>query len=146
MRRAVLLASCLLLLALPAAAQDLPQFPKAGPPEPLPEAPCDTALANNGEWLLGRWVSPQSRWEFTRKDGAILWSLDRKGSAAGDFGWYESTRIDGRVDKVTGCTVAMTAGQGAFVFEGVLTDPGKLFGFATNAKGAHVRFTLRRER
>ncbi|HSV29500.1 MAG TPA: hypothetical protein VLL76_08070, partial [Candidatus Omnitrophota bacterium] len=66
-------AALLALFAFPAAAEDLPQFPKAGPPQPLPEASCDTALPNNGEWLVGRWVSPQTRWSFARQGQAIAW-------------------------------------------------------------------------
>lgn len=144
MRRAVTLA--VLLLAAPAWAQELPQFPKVAPPEPLPEASCDTTQANAGEWLLGHWVAPQSRWEFTRAGAGIAWTLDRKGGMNQDFGWQDGSQITGTAEKVTGCTVALVAGQGAFRFEGVLTESGKLYGFATNRKGEMVRFTLRRER
>jgi hypothetical protein len=136
----------LALAAAPAFAQELPQFPKVAPPEPLPDAICNTSLPNNGEWLLGRWVAPQSRWEFTRAGDGIAWVLDRKGGANADFGWQDGAQISGKADKVTGCTVELVAGQGAFRFEGVLTDGGRLFGFATNKKGENVRFTLRRER
>ncbi|MCR6630025.1 MAG: hypothetical protein NVV74_08220 [Magnetospirillum sp.] len=145
MRPAFALAA-ILLAATPALAQELPQFPKIAPPEPLPEASCDTSLANNGEWLLGRWVAPQSRWEFSRSGKGIAWTLDRKGGMNADFGWQDGTQITGTAEQVTGCTVALVAGQGAFRFEGVLTDSGRLFGFATNQKGDSVRFTLRRER
>ena len=136
----------LMLLATPALAQELPQFPKAAPPEPLPDAFCDTKAPNSGDWLLGRWVAPQSRWEFTRKGNAIAWVLDRKGGMNGDFGWQDGTQIDGTVEAVSGCTVTLVAGQGAFRFEGVLTESGKLFGFATSRRGEVVRFTLRREK
>lgn len=144
--RPIPLSLAALVLAAPALAQDLPQFPKIAPPEPLPEAICDTALANNGEWLLGRWVAPQTRWEFTRAGAAIAWTLDRKGGTNPEFGWQDGAQITGTAEKVTGCSVALVAGQGAFRFEGVLTDSGKLFGYATNRKGDVVRFTLRRER
>lgn len=145
MRRVALICAAL-VAAAPALAEDLPQFPKIAPPEPLPEATCDTGLANNGEWLLGRWVGPQARWEFTRAAGAITWVLDRKGGMNADFGWQDGAQISGTADKVTGCTVSLVAGQGAFRFEGVLTDTGKLYGYATSRKGEVVRFTLRRER
>lgn len=142
-----LIAALLLVaLATPVGAQELPKFPKAGPPEPLPEPACDTALPNNGEWLIGRWVSPQTKWSFARQAQSIAWTMDRKGALGEGFGWQDGATITGTVDKVSGCTVTMSAGQGAFVFEGVLTDGGKLYGFATNKKGDHVRFTLRRER
>jgi hypothetical protein len=144
---ALLAVAALVLPAVPAAlAQELPKFPKAGPPEPLPEATCDTAIANNGEWLVGRWVAPQTKWEFSRKDGGLIWTMDRKGSIANDFGWVDGTQIGGPVDKASGCTVALSGGNGAFMFEGVLSDGGKLYGFATNKRGEHVRFILRRER
>lgn len=144
MRPAAFALAC--LLALPAAAQDLPQFPKIGPPEPLPEATCDTQATNNGAWLLGRWVAPQARWEFVRGDGAIAWTLDQKGGVGANFGWREGAQITGTVTRLSACTVSLSAGEGAFAFEGVLTDGGKLYGFATNPKGEHVRFVLRRER
>lgn len=145
--RPVLMLAVLLVAAAPAMAENtFPQSPKVGPPEPLPEATCDTALANSGDWLLGRWVGPQARWEFIRNGGAITWTLDRKGGMNADFGWQDGTQITGTTDKVTGCTVSLVAGQGAFRFEGVLTESGKLFGFAANPKGEVVRFTLRRER
>lgn len=144
----VMLIIALLAVTAPtlAMAEDLPQFPKIAPPEPLPDAICDTTKPNDGQWLVGRWVAPQSRWEFTRNGTAITWVLDRKGGMNTDFGWQDGTQIDGVADKVTGCTVHLTAGQGAFQFDGVLTEGGKLFGFATNRKGENVRFTLRRER
>lgn len=142
------LALLVLTLCLPVAAiaQELPKFPKAGPPEPLPEPTCDTSVANNGEWLVGRWVAPQTRWEFTRVGGKLGWEMDRKGQIATDFGWSDGTRINGPVDKVSGCTVNLSGGNGAFVFEGVLSEAGKIYGFATNRAGQHVRFILRRER
>jgi hypothetical protein len=131
---------------MPAAAQDLPQFPKAGPPQPLPEAICDTGAASSGDWLVGRWVAPQTRWEFARKDGGLTWTMDRKGAIAEDFGWTEGTSIGGAVDHASACTVALSGGGGAFVFHGVLSDGGKLYGYATNRRGETVRFILRRER
>lgn len=145
MRRALLVA-VLTLVAVPALAEDFPQSPKIGPPEPLPEPICDTTLANNGGWLLGRWVAPQTRMEFTRAGDALAWTMDRKGSVNTDFGWQDGTQIGGGVETVSGCTVTLSGGQGAFRFQGVLTDSGKLYGFAVNPKGETVRFTLRRER
>lgn len=142
----VVVIALLAVLAFPVAAQELPKFPKAGPPEPLPEPACDTALPNNGEWLVGRWVSPQTKWSFARQGHAIAWTMERKSALSDGFGWQEGTTINGLVDKVTGCTVQMSAGEGKFVFEGVQTDGGKLYGYATNPKGDHVRFTLRREK
>lgn len=144
--RPLITALAVLLLAAPVAAQDLPQGPKAGPPEPLPDAACDTGVASDGAWLLGRWVAPQARWEFARADASIAWTLDQKGAVGANFGWREGARITGTVTRVTGCTVALSAGEGAFAFEGVLTESGKLYGFATNPKGERVRFVLRRER
>lgn len=136
-----------LLVALPALAQDLPKFPKAGPPQPLPEPECDIALANNGQWLLGAWVAPQARWAFTRNQaGRIAWTMERKPQADEGFGWQPGAVIEGEVTAVTGCTVALAAGEGAFAFEGVLGDVGRLYGFATNQAGRQVRFVLRRER
>ena len=146
MRLALLPAALLLAAALPAAAEDLPQFPKVGPPEPLPEAPCDTARPSTGDWLLGRWVAPQARWEFSRSGEGLAWTLERKGGMNSDFGWQDGAQISGTAEKITGCTVSLVAGQGAFHFQGVLTESGKLYGFATGRKGDVVRFTLRRER
>jgi hypothetical protein len=146
MRR--LAAAILLALAVsPAAAEDeLPKFPKAGPPQPLPEATCDVGKADAGDWLLGGWVAPQTRLTFRRQGADIAWSMDRKGSG-GEFGWQEGAVIDGRVAAVSACTLRLVAGtDGAFTFEGVLTEDGRIFGYATNKAGADVRFVLRRER
>ncbi len=143
-----MIAAALVLLPVMVRADDgLPQFPKVGPPEPLPEAQCDTAAASDGGWILGRWVAPRTRWEFTRTaQGALVWTMDRQGGIGSNFGWQDGARIDGTVSGITGCTVTLDAGQGAFAFQGVVIDGGKLFGFATNTKGDHVRFLLRRER
>lgn len=140
------LVAALLVAALPAIAQDLPQFPKEGPPGALPEAGCDTTLASDGQWLLGRWVSPQSHWEFARQGGSLVWSLDRRGGVTGDFGWSSGARLEGTVEAVSPCSVRLTAGGGQFVMDGVLSDGGKLFGVAANAQGKTTRFLLRRER
>ena len=145
---------CLLTLglvaALPVAAADgdepFPQFPKIRPPQPLPEATCDVQHANGGDWLLGRWVGPQTALAFSRGGDAIAWVLDRK-SAAGEFGWAAGATIDGKVAAVTACTVHLIAGpDDAFVFDGVLTEEGRLYGTAVNKAGANVRFVLRREK
>lgn len=141
----VLLASAITFPAMAGDDDQLPQFPKVAPPEPLPEASCDTSAANDGGWLLGRWVAPQSRWEFTRANGAIAWTLDRKGTVNRDFGWQEGAQIAGTADKVSACSVHLVAGQGDFQFDGVLTESGKIYGFAVNPKGDTVRFVLRRE-
>ncbi|MGE5547710.1 MAG: hypothetical protein ACM33T_12485 [Solirubrobacterales bacterium] len=144
--RPVLTALLLAALALPAAAQELPKFPKAAPPEPTPDPICDTAKPSGGDWLLGRWVAPNTKWSFERAGGAIGWTLERKGSINQDFGWQDGATITGTVDKVSGCTVSLKAGQGDFLFDGVLTEDGKLYGYAVNKAGQTVRFVLRRER
>ena len=144
--RVLVLVLLVLAAAPPAAAEDLPQFPKIGPPGSLPEAICDTRIANDGEWLLGRWVSPHSRWEFRRQGAALAWSLERKGGVDDGMGWSAGTRIDGTVTAVSGCGFALGAGDGQFAMDGVLTDGGKLFATAANAKGKSARFILRRER
>lgn len=144
--RRVLFTAALVLAAAPAWAEDFPKSPKVGPPEPLPEPICDVSAANDGGWLVGRWVAPQTRMEFVRAGEALTWTMDRKGSINTDFGWRDGAQISGGVEAVSGCTVTLNAGEGAFRFQGVLTDSGKLYGFATNQKGEVVRFTLRRER
>jgi hypothetical protein len=148
--RLCLLALCL-LTALPAAADGdgddkLPQFPKVRPPSPLPETTCDASRPGGGDWLVGRWVGPQTVLSFSRGANSLAWVLDRK-SAAGEFGWAAGGTIEGIVVAATACTVRLTAGpDGAFVFEGVLTEEGRLYGYAVNKAGADVRFTLRREK
>lgn len=143
--RFAVLALCL-CAALPAAAEDLPQFPKIGPPGSLPEAICDQSKASDGNWLLGRWVSPQSRWEFSRQGQGLAWGLDRKGSVEDGMGWSAGTRIDGGVEQISPCSFRLGAGDGQFALDGVLTDDGKIFAVAANAKGKTARFILRRER
>jgi hypothetical protein len=137
-----------LLLAAPAFAEDLPQGPKAGPPEPLPEADCDTSLPNNGEWLLGRWVAPMSKWEFTRSGGGLDFRFEQKQGHNSEYGYRDGAVITGKVAQVSGCTMTLAAGEGdaSFGFEGVRIDGGRIFGFARSTDGKHVRYTLRRER
>lgn len=141
----LVVALCLAPL-VPAAAENLPQFPKIGPPGSLPEAACDTSRAHSGDWLLGRWVSPHSRWEFQRQGTALVWSLERKGSVDDGMGWSAGTRIDGAVSAVSACSFTLGAGDGQFSMEGVLTEGGKVYAVAANAKGKTARFLLRRER
>lgn len=143
--RGAIAAAMLTLLALPASAADFPKSPKIGPPEPLPGPSCDVAAASTGEWLVGHWVAPHTKWSFSREGSALVWIMDRKGFNDG-FGWSDGATITGTVETATGCTVTLKAGEGAFLFDGVLTDAGHLFGYATNTRGDNVRFTLRRQR
>ena len=150
MRHLAFLSAVLFAVSLPVLADDLPQGPKAAPPEPLPEAECDTAKPDNGEWLVGRWVAPYSKWEF-RRGGAsdLTWSLDQKPDINRSLGWKEGARIDGKVAAVSACTLRLTAGDGsdvAFSFDGVRTADGKIFGYAVNTSGQQLRWVLRRER
>ncbi|WP_245651108.1 hypothetical protein [Paramagnetospirillum marisnigri] len=150
MRTLLSLACLLAALASPSLAQDLPKGPKAPPPEPNPEPICDTAAPSSGDWLMGRWVAPHSRWEFTRAaDGKAAFGLEQKSDINKALGWKPGTRIDGKVTRLTGCTVRLEAGDEAvpaFVFEGVLTADGKVYGFAVNPAGDSARWILRRER
>ena len=163
-------AAVLMLAAWPALGQELPKFPKARPPQPLPEATCDVDKADAGDWLLGGWVAPETRFQFSRTAKGIVWTMDRKG-AGGEFGWQDGAVIDGRVATLSACSVGLVAGESpqtngmpakpagespqvdrpgdggaAVTFEGVLTEDGKIYGYATNKAGNDVRFVLRRER
>ncbi|MGE5504936.1 MAG: hypothetical protein ACM31L_10980 [Actinomycetota bacterium] len=137
-----------LLMAAPALAQELPQGPKAGPPQPLPDPECDTSLPNNGEWLVGRWVAPLSKWEFTRNGKDLAFRFEQKPGHNAEYGWRDGAVITGTVTKLSGCTVEMGAREGdaSFTFEGVQIDGGRIFGYAISTDGKHVRYTLRRER
>ena len=66
------LLAILLLLAGPAWADDddLPQFPKVAPPDPVPDAVCD-AVAQPLKWALGDWAGGSLRLHV---DGAA-WTL-----------------------------------------------------------------------
>ncbi len=86
MRRAAL-ALCCLLISTPALAQDLPKGPKAPPPEPLPDAPCDAAKADSGDWLVGRWVAPFSKWQFKRDAQGLVWKLEKKPDLNREMGY-----------------------------------------------------------
>jgi hypothetical protein len=146
MRRA-LLPLCLLLAAAPALAQELPKGPKAPPPEPLPDAPCDAARPDSGEWLLGHWVAPYAKWEFRRDGAALAWTLEQKPDINRDLGYKEGAVLNGKIDEVSACTLKLTArenGETAFAFEGVRTEDGKIYGYASNQKGQGARWTLRR--
>lgn len=144
--RVILAAALFAILALPALAADFPKSPKIGPPEPLPDAICDLSVPSDGEWVVGNWVAPRTKWIFARDGGDLVWTMERKAQINEGFGWRDGATISGTVERITGCTIALKAGEGAFSFDGVLTDRGHLFGYATNTRGDNVRFTLRRER
>jgi len=148
MRRAAL-ALCCLLTAAPAFAQELPKGPKAPPPEPLPDATCDTAKPDAGDWLVGRWVAPYSKWEFKREAQGLTWTLEQKPDINRDLGYKQGTVIEGKVSELSACTfrlIAVENGETAFDFQGVRTEDGKVYGYATNKAGQGARWTLRRER
>ena len=150
LRHIAILSAFLLAFGLPALAEDLPQGPKVAPPEPLPEAECDTAKSDTGEWLVGRWVAPYSKWEFRRSAaGDLVWTLDQKPDINRSLGWKEGAHIDGKVTAVSACSLRLTAGDGgevAFAFDGVRTGDGKIYGYAVNVSGQQLRWVLRRER
>lgn len=151
MRPLAALAAVLIALSLPAFADDLlPQGPKAPPPDPLPEVSCDAAKADAGDWLVGRWVAPYSKWEFRRAaGGGLVWTLEQKPDINRMEGWQDGARFDGVVAAISACTVRLTAGDNgaiAFAFDGVRTDDGKIFGYAVNPAGQQLRWVLRRER
>jgi hypothetical protein len=142
-----LLASSVLIPA--ALAQDLPQGPKAPPPDPLPEPLCDVARPDSGDWLVGRWVMPYGRWEIRRDGKGLTWTLDQKPNINASLGWKDGARLDGRVEAVSACTLRLVGQEGAetvFSFDGVSTDDGRIYGYAMNRTGQKVRWTLRRER
>jgi hypothetical protein len=144
MRR--LLAALLVAAPLAAHAQELdrlPQFPKIGPPDPLPEATCDTAQASSGAWLLGRWVAPRTRLDVSGQAPGMAWTMDR-GGGGDEFGWKSDARAEGGVADLSGCSVRLVSGD--FVFHAVLTEEGRLYGFATSKAGTDVRMVFRRER
>ena len=150
LRQLAVLTALLLGFAVPALAEDLPQGPKAAPPEPLPEAECDTAKSDSGDWMLGRWVAPYSKWEFRRSAaGDLVWSLEQKPDINRSLGWKDGAHIDGKVAAVSACTLRLTAGDNgevAFTFDGVRTSDGKIYGYAMNTSGQQLRWVLRRER
>jgi hypothetical protein len=148
MRRAAL-ALCCLFAASSAMAQDLPKGPKAPPPEPLPDATCDTAKADSGDWLVGRWVAPYSKWEFKRETQGLVWKLEQKPDINRDLGYKQGTVIEGKVTEISACTLKLLGsenGETVFSLEGVRTEDGKIYSYATSKSGQSARWTLRRER
>lgn len=149
MRRAALALCCLFAVVPAALAEDLPKGPKAPPPEPLPDATCDTTKADSGDWLVGRWVAPYSKWEFKRDAQGLVWKLEQKPDINRDLGYKQGTVIEGKVEAISPCTMKLVAaenGETAFAFEGVRTEDGKIYGYALNKAGQNARWTLRRER
>jgi hypothetical protein len=128
----------------PAPVDHLPRFPKAGPPsDPLPEPPCDVSHPSDGAWLIGRWTAPGSRLAFLRRGGAIVWRMEWPPRTFGPG----TTRGGGTVAERSGCTVRFgdTETDG-FVFRGLLTGTGDLYGYAAPRHGHDVRFLFHRER
>ncbi len=128
----------------PAPEDHLPRFPKAAPPtDPLPAPPCDTGLSSDGQWLIGRWAAPGSRLSFKRRGAVIDW---RMGWPTNTFG-KGAARGGGAVASVSRCSVRFgTASGDGFVFHGLLTGTGDLYGYAAEPDGQDVRFLFRRVR
>ncbi|CAA7616271.1 conserved exported hypothetical protein [Candidatus Terasakiella magnetica] len=149
MRRSIFTLAALACAAPAWAADELPQGPKAPPPEPLPEAICDTSIASTGEWLLGRWVAPYAKWQFQASPAGLTFAFEQKPDINRALGWKDGATFDGKVAAVSPCSLKLVAGdngEAAFVFEGVRTEDGKIYGFATNKGGQRARWVLRRER
>ncbi|MBI3446992.1 MAG: hypothetical protein HY055_16910 [Magnetospirillum sp.] len=149
MRRTALVLACLAAACPALADEGLPQGPKAPPPEPLPEAACDTAKPDSGDWLLGRWVAPYAKWEFKREPKGLVWHLEQKPDINRSLGWKDGASLDGAVETVSACTLRLVAGDNgdvAFAFDAVRTDENKIYGYAVNKAGQQLRWVLRRER
>lgn len=140
--RIVFLLAAAMMMAAPALAQDFPKSPKAGPPDAMPDALCDAGQSDTGAWAVGRWVAPQTRLEIMA-DGFVL---DRKGTMNDAFGWRDGARIQGRIAKVSPCTLELVTMDGGFTLDAIRTEAGHLFTQARNAKGESLRLTFRRER
>ena len=122
------LALILLLLSLPAWADDddLPQFPKIAPPDPLPEAACDQ-IAHASQWGLGDWVGPNLRVHVE----AASWSLNGQTTKSGNSVTLEA------------CSVNLNA-ESVPVFAGVRTEDGQMYGVLWTDSGKTQRIKLRR--
>ncbi len=129
------------ILVVPAVAEEFPQGPKAGPPSPLPHLMCDSLKAKDKTWLRGIWRTPAGVWRF----GEGTWALERRTGYDLGFDWPGQSKITGTITALDGCSVTLTADEGAFVFEGVHASPDGIFGVATARTGKTLRLTFRRE-
>lgn len=122
---------------------ELPHFPKAKPPQPLPEPVCDATRADAGDWLLGHWTGTGVRLEVRRQGAGVVWHLSGD-NVASKFNVSAVNGLSGTATALSPCTVSLSAGApSAFVFEAVLTEDGQLFGYATDPDGDDIRFSLR---
>jgi len=122
------------LAAAPAWSQDLPQGPKLGPPSGLPEAPCDTARPDSGDWLLGTWGSGAARWQVSRGPAGLIWQRGEGGPLA-----------QGRVAEVSSCSVVLHDTSGGVALEGVRSPSGAIYAHGPDSGGAAGRWVLRRQ-
>ena len=102
----------MLLLAGPAWAgdDDLPQFPKIAPPDPLPETTC-TNVANPMAWALGDWVGPNLRLHVDSAAWTLSGLVTKTGSTA----------------QLDNCSLALNADQTP-IFAGVRAEDGHMYG------------------
>ena len=120
------LLALLLVLASPALAQDddLPQFPKIAPPDPLPEAACE-GVTQPLQWGLGDWVGPTLRLHVSATGWTIGGSTAKSGSAV----------------QLDACTLALN-GENGPVFTAVRAEDGRMFGAYWTDSGKVQRVTL----
>lgn len=123
-----LLALMLVLLSFPVWAEDddLPQFPKTAPPDPLPDAACDQ-IAQASQWGLGDWVGPNMRLHVE----PAAWSLNGQVTKSGNTITLEA------------CSISLTT-DSTPVFAGVRTENGQMYGVLWTDSGKTQRILLRR--
>ena len=116
----------LLLLSGPALADEdnLPQFPKIAPPDPLPETACQ-GVAQPVNWGLGDWVSPTLRVHVEK----TAWSISGSASSSGTQVVLEDCRFSLNTESDP-------------VFAGVRAEDGRMYGAYWTAKGKVQRLEL----
>ncbi len=118
-----------LLIVSPAFADDdnLPQFPKIAPPDPLPDAACDS-VAQPLEWGLGDWVAAPIKVHVEKSSWTIT---------GGD------KPRSGTVVQAEPCGIDLSSEQGP-VFAGVRAEDGHLFAALWREDGKVRRMNFKR--
>ena len=117
----------LALLAAPVWAQQIEKFPKAAPPDPLPETQCDGAVTP-ATWGLGQWHSKSAKLMVEKG----RWHLDS------DEGEFSGTAVE-----LTDCAVRLTSSKdGKAVFEGVRDLDNQLYGVLTIGDDRPSRYVM----
>jgi hypothetical protein len=106
---------------------DLPQFPKIAPPDPLPDAACET-IAKPLEWGFGEWVNDKVKVHVEK----TKWTIT--GGAK---------PLSGSLVQTQACEIDLSTDQSQ-IFAGVRAEDGHMLAALWDENGKPHRLNLKR--